>query len=236
MTRLALLIVLGLFVSGTGWSQSSKKVEKKGRIVVGNLGTDSISVMCRRYEITIADSSENYFCWDACYPPFVGVSNGPVSIAGGDTSAAFYMVFTPGVPGTSIIKYCFYVEGAPEDSACLTMAFDENSPSDTVYGLIYINPYVGIEFIGTTNQNKILDIYPNPSDKRVTINYSLKQNSKYGKILVRDILGRMIYEVVLTGTIGQVTIPVEEINNGVYFCTIVVDTELFGTARMIVKH
>ncbi|MBL4736038.1 MAG: T9SS type A sorting domain-containing protein [Flavobacteriales bacterium] len=235
MKRLQSIIILITLFTVIGLAQGTNKVGKMGKISVSNPGADTIDVWCERYELVIADSSQNYFCWDACYPPFVGISNGTVPIAPGVVNTQFYTVYTPGPSGTSTIKYCFYIDGAPGDSACFVFSFDGNSP-DTTFGAIAIDPTVGIEFIATTNRNKILDIHPNPARDWAALNYSLEHNVERGDLVVRNMLGSEVYRAELKGTVGQVIIPVEILNDGVYFCTMIVDNKVLQTKRLVVNH
>jgi hypothetical protein len=68
------------------------------------------------------------------------------------------------------------------------------------------------------------------------LSYSLKQNSELGEVIVRNILGSQVYKVDLRGTDGQVTIPVSDFRNGVYFCTMIVDNKVYATKRLVVNH
>jgi len=313
MKRLLSLLVTITFASSIGWAQSVKKVEKIGRVYVVNSGAASIDVVCERFEVSIADSSVNYFCWDACYSPAVSISAGTLPIGANDTNKAFYGDYnTGGGLGSSVIVYCFYVDGVPADSACFTFSFSANSPADSVYGVISINPTpvliattvstdasadtcdgtatvtatggvgtytylwdsnsgsqttqmatglclgtysvsvtdsAGTEIVvfatvgglvGLTPNYKLQYpkwiMYPNPAKKRVMLNYSLKQNSELGEVIVRNILGIQVYKVDLRGTDGQVTIPVSDFRNGVYFCTMIVDNKVYATKRLVVNH
>jgi len=237
MKQLLTIFVLTSFVAVAAVAQTSKKSEKIARVWVQNTGAATIAVVCERSEISLADSSVNYFCWDACYNPTVDISEGTLPINPGDTNKYFYGDYDAGGGlGTSTIKYCFYVDGIPADSACLTVSFSENSPADSVYGTIAINSVVGIEFIEATNRNHILDIHPNPAKEAAVLNYTLAQNIEYGELVMRNMLGSQVYKAELMGAAGQVVIPVESLNNGVYFCTMIVDNKACETRRLVVNH
>ena len=105
-----------------------------------------------------------------------------------------------------------------------------------MYGTIAINPVVGIEFIGNTGRNEILEIHPNPAKSATALNYSLKHNVNFGELVVRNMLGSAVYRSDLRGTTGQVIIPVEQFNNGMYFCTMIVDNKVYATKRLVVNH
>ena len=81
MKRLLSLFILISFASAIGLAQSASKTERHGQIWVVNTGPASIDVKCERIEVDIANSSYNYFCWDACYSPSTDVSVGTLPIA-----------------------------------------------------------------------------------------------------------------------------------------------------------
>ena len=237
MKRLLPLMIIASLFSVITIAQTANKAEKIARVWVQNTGPTTIAVVCERIEGNMAAGSVNYFCWDACYSPAVSISVGTLPITPGDTNKFFYGDYDPGTgSGNSVITYCFYVDGTPADSACFSLTFNENSPSDSVYGTIAINSITGIEFIEATNRNEILDIHPNPGKEMVALNYSLASANSIGTLLVRNVLGSEVYKVELIGVAGQVIIPVEKFNNGMYFCTMVVDNEVFETKRLIVNH
>jgi hypothetical protein len=312
MKRLLSLFILISFASAIGLAQSASKTERHAQVWVVNTGGASIDVKCERIEGVQAADSYNYFCWDACYSPSTDVSVGTLPIALGDMNKLFYAAYEPGTgTGNSTVKYCFYVDGSPSDSACFILTFNENSPLDSVYGLIAIGPpeliattvstdastdtcdgtarviqaggvgtytylwdsnsgsqttqmatglcsgtysvvvtdSAGTEIVvsatvdepvGLTPNSKLQYpkwiMYPNPAKKRVMLNYSLKQNSELGEVIVRNILGIQVYKVDLRGTDGQVTIPVSDFRNGVYFCTMIVDNKVYATKRLVVNH
>ncbi|OFY47495.1 MAG: hypothetical protein A2W85_02190 [Bacteroidetes bacterium GWF2_41_31] len=79
--------------------------------IVTNLSNSNIKVKVRRNEISIVDSTANYFCWVACYAPFVNESGEFHVMAPGASTDQdfFYAHYTPlNQSGTSIIEYMFY--------------------------------------------------------------------------------------------------------------------------------
>ena len=81
-----------------------------------------------------------------------------------------------------------------------------------------------------------MDIHPNPAKEKAALNYSLAHDSKFGELVVCNVLGSQVYKVDLMGSAGQVIIPVENFNNGMYFCTMIVDNKAYETKRLVVNH
>ena len=78
-----------------------------------NTGTTSKDYLMKRQEISLVTGTENYFCWDQCYAPFVGQSPTIVTIASNGTfllPSCHYKAH--GYVGTSTIKigdFCLVV-------------------------------------------------------------------------------------------------------------------------------
>lgn len=233
MKKLTIVITLLMVTVSFANAQSN---EKKARFWVTNTGVSTINVMVQRYENSLADSSVNYFCWDACFVPAVGLS-GILPINPGDTTSYFYAVYdTYGGTGTSSITYCFYVAEMPMDSACPTVLYGPNNPSDSVYGIVSLGSVVGVEKHDLIDKNELGEMYPNPAEDFVSIAYSLKQGANNGYIIIRNLLGSEVYSIALSGSSGEAIIQVDKFDKGIYLSTLVVDNEVFGTTRLVVTH
>lgn len=220
--------------------QAQKVFVKVSHINVVNIGLDSINVICQRIEGAIIDTSENYFCWDECFIPAVSTS-GIVRIGPGDTVTNFIGDYKikggQALTDPSTISYRFYVLENPGDSASLTISYGPSNAEEANYGTVAIGALpLGVEDILAKNKNAILNLYPNPAETFVAIDYTLKHGAKDGAVVLRNILGESVYTSGIFGAFGKTLVPVEQLNNGVYFCTIVVEGEVQQTKRLVVNH
>ena len=79
--------------------------------IVTNLTSSDIKVKVRRTNISEVESTQNYFCWVACYAPFIDESLEYFVMGPGVSSAqdAFSGHYTPlSYSGTTIVEYMFY--------------------------------------------------------------------------------------------------------------------------------
>jgi|ERR1035437_4629462 hypothetical protein len=84
-----------------------------------------------------------------------------------------------------------------------------------------INETVGVNEV---QQNKIIVmVFPNPNKGQVTFCYHL--NTPNGKLQIKDISGRLVYEETISGVFGNAIINTAEFDNGIYFYQISNDKE-----------
>jgi hypothetical protein len=186
---------------------------------VTNNFTDSLEVMCKKVEISLVTGSQNTFCWDNCYPPNVYVSLGHLKIGPGETNTMFTGDYEPlGNAGQSIIRYVYYNKADPNDSVCFNSVF---------------NAYpLGIEKIkGIASLSKA---YPNPAVSQTSFNYSI-ENGASAVLLVRNLLGSTVKEILLTGS-GTTQINTTDLAEGIYFYSLVVNGQTQLTRKLVVSH
>ena len=88
---------------------------------------------------------------------------------------------------------------------------------------------------GTTSTN--IEAYPNPANTNATINYSLPSSYRSGKIAVRNMIGKTIKTISISGnSTGKQSFSTSELPNGVYFYSIIGDGKTLSTKKLVVKH
>jgi len=190
----------------------------ESHIGVTNNGSTTISVSCKKVEISLVAGSENTFCWDNCYPPNVYVS-GPIDITPGETSTVFVGEYQPlSYAGQSVIRYVFY---------------DINNTNDSVSFKSLYNAYpLGIE--SRTNLATLSSVYPNPASTQASFNYSVESDA-YARLLVRNVLGSTVKEVQLTGS-GVARISTLDLSEGIYFYSLIVNGQTQTTRKLVVSR
>lgn len=88
---------------------------------------------------------------------------------------------------------------------------------------------------GITSTN--IEAYPNPANTNATINYSLPSSYKSGKIAIRNMIGKTIKTISISGnSTGKQSFSTSELPNGVYFYSIIGDGKTLSTKKLVVKH
>ena len=100
----------------------------------------------------------NWFCWGVCYTPFVNESTYNMEIPSGAYVDEFSgHMYADDNPGTYPVEYCFYPEGAIEDSICATVNY-------TVLGDVYgcLNPNaINFNSLANIDDNSCIE-FPEP--------------------------------------------------------------------------
>jgi hypothetical protein len=87
-----------------------------------------------------------------------------------------------------------------------------------------------------SDQVVVSNIYPNPASDNVSFNYIFYDAQTSVKVVVRNVLGSMVGEYMLSAQERQLTIPVERFIPGVYFYTLWVNNKSVVTKKLIIKR
>jgi len=234
-TVLSALITLGMGFSAIGQSLTiesySQTVNLNSRIIddhsgyvaVKNVSGATVNVWVKR--IIFGTSStwcafdSAYFCWDLCYGNNVNASIGGLPVGAGQTSNAFTgHVYSTGsnVNCVDSIRYTFYNETNPNDSVSVVMRYQATSA-----------------FSIAEKEMPIAKMYPNPASNFVFV--ELATASAQGTTIeLFNLLGAKVRTVKVTGT--RTEIPVGDLHNGIYLCTINKNGKALETRKITVRH
>jgi len=179
-------------------------------------------VKVRRYDVALVDSSEVSFCWTSCYPSSVTESPQALDLEAGTSTTLFTGDFTYYSPrGTSTAKFVFFDMENPVDSSFVTINF----------------------VIGTLGlpENKIpvavlSNAYPNPATNVLNFDYKLGQATQNARIRINNLLGSTMQEIALDKSEGKTRIDISNLNNGVYFYSLMINNSVTTTRKFIVKR
>lgn len=194
----------------------------KARINVKNTSEFSKDVKVKKYETNILANTSNYFCWGVCYGPDTYESPFAQTLEASAVNDQFYGEYSPqNVTGLSTIMYTFFDANNRDDSVAVYVQFNA-SPN-----AIDENIADGIIFS---------EAYPNPAISKVNIDYNLPASVNKATIRITNMLGAKVKESGLQNQSGTARIEVSELQNGIYFYSLVADDQLVLTRKFIVKH
>ncbi len=185
-------------------------------VKVKNLTNSTIEVICRKWVTSATSGTQNVFCWaNLCYPPNTSVSQ-PMNIAPNATVNDFSGHFFPNnIASEALIMYTFDVRDA--DTAWFYVKYDATGQS-----------------ISANSLDKLNIPYPNPASKEINIPFSL-QAGLIGFIEIYDISGKKIMSFKVNASSNLATIPVNSLNDGIYFVHFNVNGIIIGTEKFVVK-
>ena len=89
--------------------------------------------------------------------------------------------------------------------------------SDLIKGIQFSNPF------------------PNPANDKTSINFQLPSNSE-ARVMLRNLLGSVVKEITVRGVETRFYINTADLNNGLYFYSVMFENRILFTKKLIVKH
>ena len=196
-------------------------------VQIRNLTANSIDVVLKKEELKVLPGTVNQMCWGMCYNQSV-FTLAPVTLEAEAVTSPYAVSFhhlidtlysdDPAnfVVGTSVVKYYAYPENNPEDNVSLEVWFAYNATN-----------------VGETNYS-IGNAYPNPASSMVNFRVSHAGNIQAS---VYNLLGQEVKSLNFSGIQNnQVSISVEDLQPGIYFCRFTVNGTEAKTEKFIVKR
>ncbi len=195
--------------------------ELVSHMTVKNISSSEVTVKCRKIEIENIENTSNYYCWGACYPPFIYLSVLDVTIPAGESTDEFSGHYQPsGYAGIQQMCYSF---------------FDINNPNDSIY--YYVDFFASGVGIGEPAENEsfVSHPYPNPAKSQVTFDYNFPAGTSSAVINIHNLLGERVREINLSGAAGKVVVGVDDLNDGIYFYSVNINNEIVETKRLVIS-
>jgi hypothetical protein len=196
-------------------------VEIVSHIFVKNNTGAPVDVQVKKVELSVVPGSMNTFCWGLCFSPSVYVTSTPITIASNwIDSLGFSGHYSPQeVTGITHMRYVFFKDGDPTDSVCVNVD--------------YAAFPVGMESV--SRKGELSNAYPNPAGSTTAFSFNLPEGTT-GSIMFRDVLGSMVKNVNLNGTQGKISVATDNLRDGIYFYSLLVNGKSTQTKKLIVKH
>lgn len=213
----------GAEITLNGEISSDPFYEVKAYARVKNNTDRTVNVMAKRVEHDTVTGTENYFCWGQCFPPNVSISPNPTPIAANDTTPHEFFTgyYTPKQkPGTSIIKYVFFIESDVNDSISFIVNY-------------VVSPSSLNDLRATSNLG---NAFPNPASEKVSINYELPFGTSQAQIKIFNLMGQAVAEQQLFNSRGKAELNLSNLKEGVYFYSLHINNQAVATKKLIVRR
>lgn len=189
-------------------------------------GSSSMMVNVKRYELSYAAGSENYFCWNECYSPTPGGdmpfwdSPDPKGLTAGAPFYGFHAYYKPnGTAGSAVYRYVWYAVSNPDDTVYVDINFNATATGIAEHASAVLG----------------FTAWPNPANGAdVTLNYELSSITPGTRLAVYNVLGERKLVMALKGVAGKVVLHSGELGSGIWFATLERDGRALATKRVVV--
>ena len=182
-----------------------------------NLTTNDLNVIIEKEVIENLEGTINSFCWGMCYGPDTYVSPAVTILANSlnTDDLSFHNIFEPDVYGQVVVRYYAYDENHPDDRVSIIVKFHKSG--------------VGVD---DNSRMEMSQAYPNPASSVVNFDYSCDGSLT---AVVYNILGQEVLRENLNANTGKMSFSVANLNDGIYFCTMLVNGRAATTQKFVVK-
>jgi len=92
------------------------------------------------------------------------------------------------------------------------------------------------EFLYSSDQISVSNIYPNPASEKAEIDYNITGNIREAKLLIYNVLGTSVGSYTLNRMDRKLYINTRDMPTGVYFYQLSVEGKKVATKKMLVRH
>jgi len=175
-------------------------------------------ILVKKREINVVQGSENLFAWSATFNPNIMADTmGFLMYPHSSISNAFKAIYNPNNNvGESEIQYVFYNKYDVNDSSYINIKFN------VVYNSVQED----------NNKNISFDMYPNPASNFVNFAYKIKHESN---LIIQNLLGQTIAKYRLANSENNFKIETSNLQNGIYFCSIINSNGKVETNKLVIS-
>ena len=185
---------------------------------IRNLTSTDQNILIEKEVVEPLDGTMNWFCWGMCFGPDTYVSPSPVPVLANSLNTddlSFHMLFEEPVFGAGIMRYYAYDERHPEERVSILVKFHKSGAS-----------------VNENAHSMMSQAYPNPASSMMKFNYSFEGNLT---AVVYNLLGQEVLREELSANSGQLSLSVADLQDGIYFCTMMVNGRAATTEKFVVR-
>lgn len=191
-------------------------------VSVKNTSTQNKDIRVKKYDLYKVSGSWNSFCWGSCIDDTIFLSPDVITVNAGYTDETSFSgeYKSKSHAGKTRVMFTF---------------FDVNNPNDSAS---VVAEYFAGSGVGINNASKqsatVSAAFPSPAKNTFNVNYSIGE-FKNAKIELRNVIGNVVAEYVINESTGTASFDVSDLNNGVYFYTLITDHKARVTKRVVIQ-
>lgn len=195
-------------------------------IVIHNESEAGMNVKIAREIIQELDTQQFTFCYgEQCFGPDTDTCPNYVYIAANSQTDSADMLLAEYQPknkiGTSIIKYTAYNK-------------DQTDVKGSVVIKYWASPAGITEDI--MKDGYLSAIYPNPASNHISLDYKLTSKVISAQVKVFNVLGSVMKEINMQLGNSKVRMDISDLNQGIYFYSVIINGDIYTTKKLIVRN
>jgi hypothetical protein len=222
-----------LFITLAGYSQNFELVDTQDSyqstfnqqvrisLKIKNTSDKSQFYIIRRARIDQVETQKSYFCLDNhCLEP--SMSEFSKRVEPGEVINLNYILETGMLAGQSSYKFEIFPKGSPAElkEHSVNVNVEEKSTRNFLY---------------QSREITVQEIYPNPVQDQAVVDYKLIDGLVKAKIVIHNVLGKPISEFELDPSENRIKIMADDMNAGVYFYTLYINSSGVATRKIMVR-
>ncbi|MDP3464030.1 MAG: T9SS type A sorting domain-containing protein [Bacteroidales bacterium] len=190
--------------------------------IIKNNKATVVTIKVRRVEKQVIATTWNQFCWEGtCYSPA--------------TNESQYSLFTPGQSSAEDSFSAHYVPmGQIGTTICEYIFLNASDETEKVSFTVYFSAFpASVEDV--LARSKFSSAYPNPARNNISFDYDFPNDVKSASIRVTNMLGKLVVDQPIHDLYGKITLPVNNLTEGVYFYSLVLNNQIARTQKLIIQ-
>lgn len=184
---------------------------------IRNLSNNDMNIIVEQDILEPADGIMMQLCWGQCMVGNEHLVSNPVPVPAQTLS-------------TDLVSlHCLFLEGETGVVKAVYHAYDENNPDSKISIIVH---YGETANVGETNFT-LGQAYPNPASTEVHFNLRCDDNVN---VTVYNLLGQEVKSQLVGAHQSRLSIAVDDLQPGIYFCRFSVNGMVERTEKFIVKH
>ena len=187
---------------------------------IRNLTSDPMKILVEKEVIQNLEGVMNFFCWGMCFSSDVIVSPNAVEVQANSLNTdelSFHALYSdPEVFGDVVVKYYAYEERNPSERISIIVRFRKSGESVDETASVYFG-----------------QPYPNPANTTVNFNYDLSGSN--ATAVVYNLVGQEVMRQEINTFDEKMSLSVSDLNDGIYFCSVMRNGQTLATVKFVVK-
>ncbi len=184
------------------------------------LDTEQEILISKEIISTNADFENTFTFAGDDFPSTIEETPFPYVLAGGSETEFSGHLLPNNIAGEAVIKYSFWNKDNADEKFFVTVNYIVKSDGINEYEQVF----------------ETLKAYPIPTDNILNIDYKFKQEDINARIVILNILGETIYTQKMNVNNEQISINTSNLENGMYFYSILNGNQNIISKKFIVSH